>query len=120
MCARLLRKDFFHLEFFYKCEIEVSFCHLCRLGTYRFLYTHRRHNAINNRHKTLSFYCLSRRYNRALQSHPEGTQLLSTMLHSIQQRHQYSPQQCFPQAYPEYSRFRCHCYLVPTEKESQT
>ena len=74
MCARLLGEDFFHWEFFYKWDRGLAFCHLCRLGTYRFLYTHRRRNGINNRHKTLSFHCLSRTYNRAPQSHPEGTQ----------------------------------------------
>jgi len=113
-------KIFFTEKFFYKCEIEVSFCHLCRLGTYRFLYTHRRHNAINNRHKTLSFHCLSRRCIRALHSHPEGTQLLTIRLQTPQHNYQYSPQQCSPQAYQESSRFQWQCYLVPTVKELQT
>ena len=87
MCVRLLGKDFFHWEIFYKCEIEVSFCHLCRLGTYRFLYTHRRHNAINNRGKTLPFHCLSRRYNRAPRCQPRGTQLINLIqTHSGKER----------------------------------
>ena len=72
MCARLLGEDFFHWEFFYKWDRGLAFCHLCRLGTYRFLYTHRPRNGINNRHKTLSKHCLLRRRNRAPQSVIQG------------------------------------------------